>query len=93
MNSHLSNTELPYHHLRMVTAFIATNSPLFLLAQQNNLLPDARGRAHLIYHPKTKALLLFDGYNNHLDSTQNSVWKWDGKNWELRFKQILRKVQ
>lgn len=56
--------------------------PLILFAQQNMKLPDARGRAHLVYHPKSKALLLFDGYSTHLDSTQNNVWKWDGKKWD-----------
>jgi hypothetical protein len=49
---------------------------------QNAWLPDARGRAHLVYHPKTEALLLIDGYTVHLDSTQNNVWKWDAKKWE-----------
>ena len=44
--------------------------------------PDARGRAHLIYHPKSKGLLLVDGYGNHPDSPQNNVWKWNGKKWK-----------
>jgi hypothetical protein len=56
--------------------------PLFISAQQNPFLPDARGRAHLIYHPQSKALLLIDGYTNHQDSAKNNVWKWDGKKWE-----------
>jgi tetratricopeptide (TPR) repeat protein len=52
-------------------------------AQFNPSLPDARARAHLIYHPTHKALLLFDGYYaQHLDSTQNDVWKWGGRRWE-----------
>lgn len=50
--------------------------------QQHNDAPDARGRAHLIYHPASKAMLLFDGYLNHPDSTRNNVWKWDGNKWE-----------
>ncbi|QHT65992.1 hypothetical protein GXP67_04560 [Rhodocytophaga rosea] len=46
------------------------------LDQANTAMPDARARAHFIYHPASKALLLFDGYAIHLDSTQNDVWKW-----------------
>lgn len=44
-------------------------------------LPDCRTSALLIYHPKTKALLLFDGYQIHLDSNKSDVWKWDGRRW------------
>jgi tetratricopeptide (TPR) repeat protein len=52
-------------------------------AQYNPTLPDARARAHLIYHPTLEALLLFDGYYaSHFDSTQNNVWKWDGQQWK-----------
>lgn len=52
------------------------------IAQQYTSAPEARTRGHLIFHPASKALLLFDGYSSgHLDSTQNHVWKWNGKAW------------
>jgi len=56
--------------------------PLSLFAQHEETLPNARGRAHLVYHPESKTMLLMDGYSEHLDSTRNDVWKWDGKKWE-----------
>lgn len=43
--------------------------------------PDARTRAHLIYHPQLKALLLIDGYCVPTDSTRNDAWSWDGNIW------------
>ncbi len=43
--------------------------------------PDARTRAHLIYHPQLKALLLIDGYCVPTDSTRNDVWSRDGNIW------------
>lgn len=49
--------------------------------KQDSDKPDARTRAHLVYHPASRALLLFDGYTTHLDSTLNDVWKWNGKKW------------
>lgn len=56
--------------------------PVILSARENPSLPDARGRAHFIYHPKSKAMLLIDGYANYLDFPQNDVWKWDGIQWQ-----------
>jgi hypothetical protein len=50
-------------------------------AQQNDL-PIARSSAHLIYSEKSKALMLLDGYQLHLDSTQSDVWAWDGIVWK-----------
>ncbi|MES1220506.1 MAG: hypothetical protein ABUT20_33705 [Bacteroidota bacterium] len=62
----------------LVTSFLLLKA----VAQKGFLKPDARGRAHLIYHPNSKAMLLIDGYAVHADSTNNNVWKWDGKKWE-----------
>lgn len=53
-----------------------------VFAQQNTLKPDARARAHLIYHPASNEIFLINGYNSHTDSTQNNVWKWDGNRWK-----------
>lgn len=48
---------------------------------QNPELPDARTSGRLIWHPKSKALLLIDGYQIHLEGAANHVWKWDGHRW------------
>lgn len=40
--------------------------PFLNLAQQNTTLPEGRGRAHFIYHPKSQTMLLIDGYANYL---------------------------
>jgi hypothetical protein len=53
-----------------------------LISQYSSALPDGRASGHLIYHPESKALLLFNGYEMHLDSDRNDVWKWDGTSWE-----------
>lgn len=51
------------------------------IGAQNPNMPEGRASAIFIYHPPSKALFLFDGYQIHPDSG-NSVWKWDGKIWE-----------
>ena len=61
--------------LAFIVAVVSTNG-------QDVSLPDGRSSALLIYHPASKGLLLFDGYQIHPDSARNDVWKWDGKHWE-----------
>jgi hypothetical protein len=48
---------------------------------QSKNMPDGRESAHFFFDPRTKSLLLFDGYQIHLDSTENDVWRWDGLWW------------
>lgn len=51
------------------------------VAQTESEIPEGRASGSLVYHPKSKSILLIDGYQIHKDSTENDVWKWDGKHW------------
>ncbi len=52
-----------------------------LIANDDGGQPDARSSGNLIYSPKSKALLLFDGYTIHPPDGKNHVYSWDGKTW------------
>jgi hypothetical protein len=44
--------------------------------------PEARETAILCYSPLLHGMLLFDGYSIHPENGKNTVWKWDGKQWQ-----------
>jgi hypothetical protein len=76
-NSLKSSVMKTFH---LILLFAGFTLPLFA---QTGLQPEGRVSGHLIYSYKLKSLLLIDGYQIHLDSPRNDVWKWDGKSWTI----------
>jgi hypothetical protein len=68
---------------------VSLNKCVVIWSQQMTDWPPGKTSAFFIYHPKSKALLLFDGSGagldsskNYADTGRNDVWKWDGESWK-----------